>query len=142
MLHIVISKTLQRKDRSKGSPFWTNFHRTRAPCGQRNPTVKETRPYKAIVQTMYFKVLLQQKPGQDLEFYLPANVLPSMQCPPMFTFRIQEDTNQPRGCLSHGWISPGYRSSTMARGKCVSLFCSASFTVSHQARSCVITGVH
>lgn len=33
-------------------------------------------------------------------------------------------------------------SSTMARDRCVSPFFSTSFTLSHQARCCVITGVH
>ena len=69
--------------------------------------VKKPHPPKQSFRLCISRSLYVRSHGRIWKFACQHKVLPSMQCLPMFTFRIQEDANQPRGCFSQGWLSPG-----------------------------------
>lgn len=68
---------------------------------------KKPHPTKQCFRLCISRSLYVRNHGRIGKFACQHKVLASTQCLPMFTFRIQENTNQPRGCLSQGWFSSG-----------------------------------
>lgn len=106
-------------------------------CGSKKP-----HPTKQTLCRVLFKVPLHQKTGQDLEFYLPAQGGSQYAMSSHVYIQNTRGHKPAKGLPLPGLVFTRLCSSTMARGRCVSPSCNASFTVSHQARSRVITGVH
>lgn len=131
-VYIVVSKILQR---NKSSPFWKNF--TGPECG-----TKKSHPTKKYFRLCISRSIYIRNHGRQ-NFACQHKVFPSMQCLPMLTLRIEQDINQPSSCLSWAWVSTRLCSSTVAKGRCVSPFHSASFSEPSGplVRSHVITGV-
>lgn len=71
-------------------------------CGAKQPHPRKEHFRLRISTSLYIR-----KHGRIRKFACQHKVLPSIQCLPMFTFPIQEDTNQPKGCLSQDRLSPG-----------------------------------
>lgn len=71
-------------------------------CGAKQPHPTNEHFRLRISTSLYVR-----KHGRIRKFACQHKVLPSIQCLPMFTFRLQEDTNQPKSCLSQDRFSPG-----------------------------------
>jgi len=63
---------------------------------------KKIHPTKQYFRLCIPRSLYARNHGRIWKVACQHKVLPSVQCLPTFTFRIQEDANQPWGCLSPG----------------------------------------